>query len=203
MNTKSLLSKSFLYVSTFTIALAFSGCDDDEPMREDTPEMVTQIALTFSSAGEPLAFTATDPDGDGPEDIQIDAPILLQANTTYTLNIALINGLASPGEPGYDLTAEVEEEADEHIFFFGWEGGLFASPSGDGNLDNRDDSVNYEDEDSSGLPLGLTTTWLTGNGGTGAFRLVLKHQPGLKTSSSGSTTGETDVDITFQVTVSN
>ena len=61
----------------------------------------------------------------------------------------------------YDIDEEVAEESDEHMFFFSWTDDVFEDPAGDGNIDNRNDDVNYSDEDSKGLPLGLTTTWRT------------------------------------------
>lgn len=203
MNTIKLISRSIFYTSATAFALLLSGCDDDEPAREETPELITQVVLTFTSASQPLTFTASDPDGDGPQDLEIEDPIVLAPNQGYTLNIQFFNGLVAPGDPGHDLSEEILEEADEHMLFFGWTDGVFSDPSGDGNLDSTNDDVNYEDADSNELPLGLTTTWLTGTGGTGTLRIILKHQPGLKSSSSGSTTGETDVDVTFPVTVAN
>ena len=66
---------------------------------------------------------------------------------------------------------------------------------------NRADPVNYEDEDDAGFPLGLETTWTTGNAATGTFRVVLKHQPDIKSATSDSTDGESDVDISWEATV--
>src|SRR5688500_10704995 len=84
----------------FTIALVtlLSGCDDDYPVKEDTPEMITKVILTFTpqGGGSDVIVTASDPDGEGVQNITVDGPISLGANKSYVLDIALINELAQP-----------------------------------------------------------------------------------------------------------
>jgi len=137
-----------------SIALA---CEVDDPAKEDAPELVTQVTLTFTpTSGEGgIIVTATDPDGEGVQDIQVDTPIKLKSSQRYVLTITLLNGLIDASEPGYNITDEVEEEGDEHMFFFAWTNNIFNDPPGDGNADSRADAVNYVDEDVNGLPLGL------------------------------------------------
>ncbi len=184
--------------------LLFSGCDSSDPQKEDTPELITKVTLTFTPAngGSVVTATASDPDGEGVSDIVVDGPIELMANTTYSLALSLINELADPSSPEYNIADEVEEESDEHLFLFGWTGLVFAEPNGDGNIDNRLDPVDYQDSDTAGLPLGLKTLWKTGaEPASGAFRIVLKHQPQLKTNTSDVNTGETDLDVEFEINV--
>ena len=100
------------------------------------------------------------------------------------------------------ITEEVVEESHEHMFFFSWTNNVFSDPTGNGNIDNRNDDINYEDADYNGLPLRLETSWTTGAAAAaGAFRVLLKHQPDIKNATSSSTTGETDLDITFTINV--
>lgn len=176
------------------------SCDEDEPEKEDTPELITKVTLTFTpdGGGTPIIVTATDPDNIGSQDIVADKPISLKLNTTYSLSITLVNGLADPADEDYNITNEVLEEADEHMFFFAWTGG-FNNPEGDGNIDNRADVVRYEDVDEDGLPVGLTTTWTTTTVVTTGktFTILLKHQPDLKSATSTSEDGETDVNLEF------
>jgi hypothetical protein len=204
------LKKEFMNINKiicfFCIAItliALQGCETDDPIKEDVPELITKVTLTFTPAGggEPVVGTAIDPDGDGVQDIQVDGSIHLTSATDYSLDITLINELAEPSDPQYNITEEVEEEADEHIFFFSWAEGLFSDPTGDGNVDNRADVVNYEDADNNGFPLGLNTFWTTGNATTGEFRVILKHQPDIKSATSDASAGETDVDITFEIQI--
>lgn len=183
--------------------LFFSGCKKDDPKPENIPEAITKATLTFTPAGgAAVIVTATDPDGDGPLPRTLSGPINLVKNVSYTLKITLINELAKPTDPEYDITAEVEEEADEHIFFFAWTNNTFSNPTGNGNVDNRSDAVNYVDRDTKGLPLGLETSWTTINAtGNGTFRVILKHQPDLKSTTTTSNDGESDLDVTFNLSV--
>ena len=183
--------------------LTMASCDDNDPVKEDVPELITKATLTFtpSGGGTAVVATATDPDGEGVQDIVVDGAINLTSGTTYTLTISLINELADPSDEEYKIDEEVEEEGDEHMFFFGWTDGLFSDPTGNGNIDSRADAVNYQDQDENGLPLGLETTWTAGAASAGTFRVVLKHQPDLKTAVSDFNTGESDLDVTFDLNV--
>ena len=183
------------------LLLAF-GCEVEDPGRENVPELITQVRLTFTpSVGNPVVVTATDPDGEGVQDVQVDSPIALDGMKSYLLSVTLTNGLAQVSDPEYDVTEEVEEESHEHIFFFSWTNDVFSDPLGNGNIDSRSDPINYEDKDINGLPLGLQTLWTTGVATSGDFRIVLKHQPDLKSETSESSIGETDLDITFPIVV--
>ena len=208
MNYTQILSK------LFSIALLFFvfGCSTDDPKKEDAPELITKVTLTFTpvSGGTPIVVSATDPDGEGVQDLAPEDEIILADGTTYDLSVELINELAAPTEEGYDISEEVKEEGDEHLFFYGWTSDLFSSPTGNGNIDSRADQVIYSDNDSKNLPIGLLTRWTTIDTGsahshtmptTGTFRIVLKHQPGLKNGTSGVNIGETDMDITFSITI--
>ncbi len=203
----------FLSITFFlTSLLVFNGCKEADPAKEDVPELITKATLTFTptGGGASVVVTATDPDGEGVQDIKADGAINLAPNKTYVLTIDLINGLAAVTAPEYNVTDEVEEEGDEHIFFFAWTNNTFSNPTGNGNIDARVDAVNYtgasNSVDANGKPLGLTTTWASATpAGTsilsGTFRVLLKHQPGLKTDTSDSNTGETDLDLTFTLNV--
>lgn len=204
LNFTSVTVRLFSVMLAIASVIYLSGCDDDDPQKEDTPEMITEATLTFTpiGGGTTITVTATDPDGEGVQDLAVDGPINLTTNKTYTLKVELVNGLLEPSEPGYDITEEVEEESDEHMFFFAWTNNVFSDPSGDGNIDTRADDVNYNDTDDNGLPLGLDTSWTTvAASASGTFRIVLKHQPDLKSASSTATTGESDIDLTFVINV--
>jgi hypothetical protein len=200
----SLWRQAFIMSGAIAFASMLTACSDDDPKKENTLELITQATLTFTPAGGGAAVvaTATDPDGEGLQDLTVDGPIELATNTSYTLTLELINGLADPAEDEYDITAEVQEEGDEHMFFFGWTNNVFSNPAGNGNIDARADAVNYNDEDDNGLPLGLNTSWTSAAAAaSGTFTVILKHQPDLKSETSTSETGETDLDITFTLNV--
>lgn len=204
-STRNSFWKSTLIMSgAIAFATLFSACSDDDPKKENTPELITQATLTFTptGGGSAVIATATDPDGEGVQDLTVDGPIELATGTSYTLTIELINGLADPSEDEYDITAEVQEEGDEHMFFFGWTNNVFSNPAGNGNIDARADLVNYNDEDDNSRPIGLNTSWTgAAAAASGTFRVVLKHQPDLKSDTSTSETGETDLDITFTINI--
>ena len=171
--------------------------DAEAPPCENEEEIITDVVLTFTSEDSSSVVTATaqDPDGEGPLDLEVGGDIGLLPNTTYTLAITLSNEIE-----GEDITEEIEEEDEEHMFFFAWTEGLFASPAGDGNVDSRADTVNYLDEDENGLPVGLSTSWTTGDSvPNGTFQVILKHQPDVKSDTSTVEDGGTDVDLTWNV----
>lgn len=195
---------AFRTAALMLLVALWTGCSKDDPQKEDTPELITKATLTFTptGGGTPVVVSATDPDGEGVQDITVDGPIDLAAGTQYVLTLDLLNTLVTAGQPGYSITEEVEEEGQEHMFFFGWTGAVFQVPSGDGNIDNRADEVDYVDLDAGGLPIGLLTTWTSASAtATGTFRIILKHQPGTKTATSGSAVGETDLDLNFTINV--
>jgi hypothetical protein len=206
MNLKSLRFMSVALVLAFTGIL--SGCNNDDPKKEDTPELITKATVTYTptGGGTAIVVTATDPDGEGVQDISVDGPINLSKDKTYTMTIAMINELAAPADAAYNITNEVEEEGIEHQFFFAWTNDVFSDPTGNGNVDNRTDPLNYaggsNSKDANNRPLGLTTTWTSAaSTAAGTFRVLLKHQPDLKSDTSDSNTGETDLDITFTINI--
>jgi hypothetical protein len=186
-----------------TLSFLLTACEAEEPTREDSPEMITSVIVTFIpvDGGETIIGKAVDPDAEGIRDIETDGPVTLAAGTTYLLTLSMYNDLADPDSEEYNISAEVEEEGAEHMLFFGWTGSIFADPAGDGNIDDRDGIVWYEDTDSNGLPLGLQTKWTTATTSTAKLRIVLKHQPDLKSETSSSDVGESDMDVVFDVNV--
>ncbi len=190
MKTKLLAGLFFL--------ILFTACkDDDIPEPENDEEIIDYVSLTFTpkSGGVPIIATAIDPDGEGVKDFEF-TDIKLNEATEYQLSIDLRNTATNE-----DIGDEIREEADEHMFFFGFGQDIFTSPTGNGNIDSRQDDVNYDDEDSGGLPLGLKTSWTTGGVDTEKFRVVLKHQPGVKTATSDVSVGSTDLDLEWNIII--
>lgn len=186
---------SFLFLA-LNISL-FSCDDDDVPPAENEEEIIASVTLLFTpdNGGEALSFTYSDPDGDGGSKPPSIEPIVLAANTSYTMTIALA------GVNGENITAEVNKEADEHMFFFGWTQGLFSAPQGTGNITSRSGTVDYKDKDANNQPLGLITSWITADAATGTFTTILKHQPDSKTATSTVETGETDIEVNWPITI--
>ena len=203
------INRNLIPGTVFTLALSagsliFSACSSDDPQKEDVPELITTVTLTFTpeGGGDAVVVAAVDPDGTGVQSLQTSGPISLARDKSYTLELALVNTLAKPTDPEYDITAEVEEEGDEHMFFYSWTNNVFANPAGNGNVDNRADAVRYEDKDGNGLPIGLHTAWTSATAAaSGKFQVLLKHQPGLKSANSTSADGEDDLNVTFDIEI--
>ncbi|MEL6986418.1 MAG: hypothetical protein AAGK97_01200, partial [Bacteroidota bacterium] len=175
--------------------------DPDAPPCENEEEIITDVTLTFTpvDGGDAITAAAQDPDGPGPLPLQITEQIELNESTEYEMSITLFNSIE-----GEDITMEIMEEDDEHMFFFAFTEGIFESPSGDGNTDNRPDPVNYNDFDDNNLPVGLSTNWEAAcaeENLSGTLQVILKHQPDIKSETSTVNDGGTDVDLTWDVTI--
>ena len=201
---------TYLFFLLFLNSVLFiSGCKKDDPTKEDVPELITKATITFtpnsSSPGSVVVVTATDPDFNGAQDIKVDGAINLTIGAVYTLTVQLVNEVYEITDERYDISKEIEKQGAEHQFFFSWTGELFLNPLGDGNIDNRNDPLNYGASlDKNGRPLGITTTWTTSpvaSTENNSFRILLKHQPDLKSNTSTSDDGESDLDLTFTISV--
>lgn len=167
-----------------------TACDKDDPVIPNESEVITTFTYTLTpqDGGDPVVLQFQDLDGDGGTDPVITGGDLA-ANTTYTGSIQLLNELESPSE---DITEEVEEESDEHQFFF------------TSNIDGL--SVTYSDEDENGMPVGLSTVFTTGDAGTGVLTITLRHEPdkygeGVSSGEIDNAGGETDIEIDFDINV--
>lgn len=183
--------------------LGITACSDDDeaPEEEEGVEVITNLTLKFTPEGGGAAVTAeaVDPDGAGSAELAVQGPIGLAPNTTYTLTFEISNEL-DPNDPE-DIGEEIAEEDDEHQLFFAFTDGVFSDPSGSGNIGNAG-TVNYLDNDENGCPLGLETSWTTGDAQTGAsFTVRLQHQPDIKTCSTGANDGDTDFNVQFVLNV--
>lgn len=194
----------FFLVLCLSVAI-FTSCDDDE--QDDAPPManlseeINEASVIFTDTnGATVTARVVDADGEGPANAEILGDINLQANTTYTLSFSLMNTLGTTPE---DIAEEVAEEDDEHQFFFSFTNGAFSDPTGSGNIESAAADLNYADMDDNGRPVGLSTTWTTGDAlSDGSFRVLLQHQPdGIKTDTSGSSDGDTDIDVTFTLNI--
>ncbi len=164
-----------------------TGCDNDNDNEPDNEqELITTVKLTFTpTAGIPITATAKDLDGDGGNAPTIQ-PVNLKANTDYTLAIEFSNESKSPAE---NITEEVKTESDEHLVCLVTTGASLPVPT-------------IQDKDGNNQNLGLTSTFKTGVAGAGTLKVTLKHMPN-KTGATPCSTGETDVEQTFNVTIAN
>ncbi len=192
------------YIFTFaTAALLFSCSSDDtlDPELENEEELITDFDITLSAAGlDDVVLSADDPDGD--EEIDSITGGTLVANTVYTGSITLTNELAEDDEDP-NVTAEIQEEDDEHQFFF-----IPVTMDAEGNLldDVLDITTTYLDFDDDGNPLGLSFTLTTGEAAVGDFRIVLRHEldknaEGVSDGDITNAGGSTDISVDFPIVI--
>jgi hypothetical protein len=182
--------KNMLWALPLFSILFFTACEKEDPVIPNEEELITTLVYTLTpeGGGNPVVFSFQDLDGDGG-----DAPVIvngtLAANTTYAGALSLLNETETPAE---SISEEVEEEADEHQFFF--------------SVSGVDATVSYADADGNGNPIGLASTVVAGAVSSGTLIITLRHEPAKSASgvSDGDITnagGETDIEVTFDVTV--
>lgn len=188
ISTKATLS----FATAIAIVVGASSCkkDDDPIAPPHQEELITTLLLHFASQGgsENKTFNFTDLDGDGG-----NAPVILadtlSADTVYNVTIEVLNESESPAE---DITQEIEDEGDDHQFFF---------------LENNVDlDFSYQDVDNSGNPIGLSNTCAVGAVAMGTLTVVLRHQPdknaaGVSGGDISNAGGETDNEVEFSAIV--
>lgn len=176
---------------TTTLFLTSCSSDDDglQPVVEE--EVITTLKVTLVGGGETimLEYRDLDPDGPTPPTITVSSPLM--ANTNYVASMTLLNELENPAE---DMTEEIEEEADEHQFFYLVGTGLDIT------------NLTYLDFDGNGKPLGLSFSFDTGAASQGDFTIVLRHEPNKDAAgvSEGDITnagGDTDISATFPLVI--
>ena len=169
----------------FIASITFTSCNDKEDEFENEDELITTVTYTLTNGNNIVTFVFQDLDGEGGEEGTVEVSGPLAANTTYTGSIELLNESETPAE---DITEEVAEEDDEHEFFYTTTvAGL---------------SIEKTDVDEDGNPVGIATSLVTGDAGTGTITIVLKHEPTKpNNNNSADAGGSTDVEVTFEVSV--
>ncbi|MDC1188565.1 GTP cyclohydrolase [Flavobacteriales bacterium] len=215
--------KKYSMVPMLAAAVLLTGCEKEEkevPEEEHDHEVITNVHLIFTNVDDPsdvVEVEAEDHDGEGVEELEILDTINLDASKTYDLTFEILNAHDdhdddcddcddedNHDDEAEDMGAEIADEADEHQLFFGFTNNIFTNPEGDGNIDDASHDVVYNDLDSKGNPLGLNTSWTTsGAYEDGKFRVILMHQPGIKTSSSSSKDGDADFDLEFVININS
>jgi hypothetical protein len=189
---KTFLRLSLVVLVSFSLAL--TGCKKNDPEPVNEQEEINRIDIKFTPRGGGQAVTFRFVDADGPggnPPVFTTAP--LRAGVTYDAKIEVYFVGPDGVTIQEDITEEIEEEDDEHQFFF------IINPA---SLMTHA----YSDTDRNGRPLGLRNTFTTASAGSGTLRVVLRHDlnkafAGLNASNFQQAGGETDLDVTFNVTV--
>ena len=187
---RKMITKQLFAILALSAALMITGCKKDDPVIPVEEEVITTLNYTLTPTGGGTAVTLSfqDLDGDGG-----NAPTItggtLAANQTYTGVLGLLNEAESPSE---NITEEIQEEDEEHQFFF--------------RSDVANLTVAYADMDADGNPIGLTSTLTTGAAASGTVTVTLRHQPdkqgtGVSDGDITNAGGSTDIEVTFPIDV--
>lgn len=180
----------FLSIALLATVLTISSCTVDEPEDPNEEEVITTLRyiLTPTNGGDAVVLEFQDLDGDGG-----NAPIItadtLAANTAYSGSIELLNEAGSPVE---DITVEIRAEKEDHQFFY--------------ETTVTDFTIGYNDSDANNNSVGLETSANTGAAANGTLKITLRHKPdklGANVINGDITNagGETDIEVTFDVTI--
>jgi hypothetical protein len=170
-----------LAVGLLLLVITFQSCDTEDPKPPNEEEVITTLTVTLTpgDGGMPVILSFFDEDGENGSAEPVETISgSLRVGTSYSAQIQLLNETVTPP---IDVSEEVEEEGNDHLFCFSASGDL---------------SIEYEDEDDQGLPLGLSTTWLPGEAGQQEVTIILRHQAGTKNGQCPGT-GETDLEVSF------
>jgi hypothetical protein len=176
------------------VCLAITSCKKDEPDDPIIPnqeELITTLTYTLepSSGGTNIVLNFQDLDGDGgdPPIISVSGP--LASGETYNGQLTVLDESSTPVD---DITVEVEEESEDHQFFF--------------LAEVVDVTVSYSDSDADGNPIGISSQLVAGAASSGTLQITLRHEPDKNAAgvSDGSITnagGETDIEVSFDIDV--
>jgi hypothetical protein len=184
--------KQTLRTAPVLAALALAACGDSTGPGQEQ-ELITRVSLVVTPSGGGTAQTIyiDDADGLGPgaPSAQVGTLNLVQG-ATYTGTVRFENRLENPPE---NITEEVEAEDDEHMVIYTVAGGTGVT-------------VATTDTDGSGRQLGVNYTITVGAAApTGArtVRVLLCHYDAApKPTTATACSGDTDIDVTFNATVS-
>ncbi len=180
--------KKYGFITLVTTSLLFTACKDDkvDPPPANVEELITTVKMVLTEVGTTNTTTVNWKDVDGPGG---NAPVIeslrLGANKSYTGTLQFLDESKNPAE---DITPEIVTESADHQVYY--------EPSTT-NL-----AVSNLNVDASNLPLGTTCTMQTTSATSGAsIKVTLKHKPGAKAANDPVSKGETDIEVSFPLTI--
>ncbi|TPN87766.1 type 1 periplasmic binding fold superfamily protein [Aquimarina algicola] len=200
-------TNKFLTMLAISGTLFISSCsdDDDNPDPANEGELITTMTVTLTNStdtSDTVVMRFFDEDGEnGPTEPTPTVTGTLKASTTYNGSVAVLNESEDPVEI---VTEEIQEEADEHQFFFITDdlGITTAYTDNESNYENAE-GVAFTSTNPVGLTFTLTTTDTTGDV---ALRVVLRHEldkdaSGVAEGNIANAGGSPDIDWTFNTSV--
>ena len=183
----------FLKYALLASTLIFASCSDDDdntpdPVNEE--EVITTLIVSLEmingqSGSDTVVMQYQDLDGDGPDAATVTVSGSLSNNTAYDASIVLLNETEDPAE---NINEEIKEEDLDHQFFYTVGSGL-------------DVTTEYNSFDSAGNPLGLDFYLVTAGASSGGLTFTLRHEPNKPNTGLENAGGETDIEVTFDITV--
>ena len=179
----------FFKYALLASTLIFASCSKDEPLPApvNQEEVITTLTvmLVAGPAFEDVVMQYQDLDGDGPDAATVTVSGPLSNNTAYDASIVLLNETEDPAE---NINEEIQEEDLDHQFFYTVGSGL-------------DVTTEYNSFDSAGNPLGLDFYLVTAGASSGGLTFTLRHEPNKPNTGLENAGGETDIEVTFDITV--
>ncbi|MDX2133425.1 MAG: hypothetical protein SFV52_01480 [Saprospiraceae bacterium] len=175
----------YLLLLLLALPLGFVACnnDDDDDNDDTEQELITTVELHFTGPGLDRRFEVEDLDGPGGNPPTVDTIVLPPLTGNINCYIHVYDRSKNPQE---DITEEILEEDEEHLFVF--------------NIQGADMTFVYDSFDDNGAPLGVETIWTTDQPGSGQLRVTLYHEPTNKMNLADPG-GEVDVEVTFPVKI--
>ena len=185
-----------LSILVTVIAFLGSSCGDNNPANSPGPgeeELITTVKITLTEVGTSTVVTVQFQDLDGP--VGTDGTVdTLRVNTgsTYNATLQILNEDETPSE---DITEEVKDEAEEHMFWITPVGG-FATATATRTDKESDYMTSQTNPD---LEVGVTFQLVVpSSAGDGSLTVALDHYDDV--AKDGSTrSNETDIEVTFPV----
>lgn len=179
----------FGMIAAVALIMSISACKKDKPVVPDAEEneLITKVSLKFTNtanAADVHTVTWADPDGDGGVAPTIGT-LTLKPNANYNFEVSEVLNETAKTADEKNILAEIEEEADEHLWVY--------KPIGVALTMTR------TDKDKNNFVIGIKGTASTGAAATGTLQVILRHQPGVKNGTD--TPGSTDFDTIFPVTI--
>ena len=185
------VKKSLWFVVSVSLLAGACNNEEENPAPTGGNEAITTATLTLTSQTTPVQrVTATVENLNTTADVS-RATLNLRANTAYTGAITLLDKTKTPV---LDVSAEVRNEANEHLFIYTF------TPAASSPASMTITATDSDTNPAPGpYPIGLATRINTGAAGTGRLKVVLKHQPNAKNGTPSP--GTTDLDTDFAVTI--
>lgn len=175
----------------FISSIVITSCKKDPVVEPNDEEVITTMQLTFvpSGSGTSLTYKFDDPDGPGGSAPTQDE-IVLAPSIAYNVSLQLLNKTKTPAE---DITTEIQTESDAHRFYY--------EPTAGSNI-----TISGLDNDSTGVPLGIKSTWTAGAASSGKIKITLRHYPNTPPGKElgdlvNSSKSASDIEVEFNTKI--